>query len=97
MNKPALAAALVALALSSSLAQAKPAVKNLGGGLEELAGGAPAAKAQALRTPGRPELSPAVVFDATGRPLVRITLDGSVPAADVLKRLGATAGVKVSA
>ena len=97
MNKPALAAALVALALSSSLAQAKPAVKNLGGGLEELVGGAPAAKAQALRTPGRPELSPAVVFDATGRPLVRITLDGSVPAADVLKRLGATAGVKVSA
>jgi len=97
MNRTALAAALVALALSSSLAQAKPAVKNLGGGLEELAGGAPAAKAQALRTPGRPELSPAVVFDATGRPLVRITLDGSVPAADVLKRLGATAGVKVSA
>jgi hypothetical protein len=97
MNKQALAAALAALALSSTIADAKPVVSNLGGGLEELAAGPARTQALASRVAGGQELSSPVVFDASGRPLVRITLDGSVPAGEVLKRLSTTAGVAVSA
>lgn len=93
MKTRMLAIALVALAMTSTLADAKPVVKNLGGGL---AADAKAPKVLASR-PGLPELKYPVVFDKAGRPLVRITLDGSVPAADVLKRLNAQAGVEVSA
>jgi hypothetical protein len=106
MTTRTLAAALVALALASTLADAKPVVKNLGGGLAEIATAAGRAKSLAADAkgpkvlasrPGAAELRYPVVFDAAGRPLVRITLDGSVPAAEVQKRLAATAGIEVKA
>ena len=78
MKRQALAAALFALALSSTFADAKPVVKNLGGGLEELAKGTASPKASAARVAGKPALTSPVMLDASGRPLVRITLDGSV-------------------
>ncbi|MGH8722930.1 MAG: hypothetical protein ACREU4_13150, partial [Burkholderiales bacterium] len=106
MTHPALAAALVALALTSSIAGAKPVARNLGGGLEliespagrakSLAAGASGPKVLASRA-GQAELAYPVVFDAAGRPLVRITLDGKVPGAAVLKDISAIAGVEVSA
>jgi hypothetical protein len=106
MTNQTLAAALVALALASTLADAKPVVKNLGGGLAEIATPAGRAKSLAVDAKGpkvlaartaNAELRYPVVFDSAGRPLVRITLDGSIPAADVQKRLAATAGVEVRA
>ena len=106
MTRQALAAALVALALTTSIAHGKPVVKNLGGGLEQIA--SPAGRAKSLaadaRGPkvlagraGQADLAYPVVFDAAGRPLVRITLDGKVPVAAVLKDISAIAGVAVSA
>ena len=88
MTTRTIAIALVALAMSSTLADARPVVKNLGGGL----GGArdrrrPREVARRRREgpegPREPrgrakELTYPVVFDSSGRPLVRITLDGSV-------------------
>ncbi len=106
MTNQTLAATLVALALISALADAKPAVNNLGGGLADLATAAGRAKSLAVDArgmkvlasrAGAPELAYPVVFDGSGRPLVRITLDGSRPAADVLATLRASAGVEISA
>ncbi len=106
MTNQTLAAALVALALFSTSVHAKPAAKNLGGGLAELATASGRAKSLAADAKGpkvlanrggAAELRYPVVFDKSGRPLVRITLDGSVPAADVKARLAATPGVEISA
>ncbi len=106
MTNQTLAAALVAIALVPAYAHSKPAVKNLGGGLAEiasvegraksLAAGAHGTKVLAGRA-GLAELSHPVVFDDAGRPLVRITLDGRRTTADVLKDLRAIAGVDVRA
>jgi hypothetical protein len=106
MTRQALAALAAALALVSTTAAAKPAIKNLGGGLERIATPAGRAKSLAADAEGQKvvagraglqELRHPVVFDAAGRPLVRITLDGRVPAADVLKSLSATPGVTLRA
>lgn len=106
MNHPTLAAALVAISLVPALAGARPVVKNLGGGLAEIASAEGRAKSLAAdaRGPkvlagraGQAELSHPVVFDKAGRPLVRITLDGRRTIADVLEDLGAIAGVEVRA
>jgi hypothetical protein len=106
MTNKALAAALVAVALAPAFTEAKPVVKNLGGGLAEIA--SPAGRAKSLAADakgpkvlagraGQAELRHAVVFDPAGRALVRITLDGRRSLADVLKDLAATAGVEVRA
>jgi hypothetical protein len=106
MTHPVLAAALVALALTPSFASAKPVPRNLGGGLEAIATPANRAKSLAADAEGAKvvagragnlELRHSVVFDKSARPLVRITLDGRVPLATVLKDLSATAGVEVRA
>ena len=106
MTKQALAAALVAIALTPAFAVAKPVTKNLGGGLAEIA--SPAGRAKSLAADakgpkvlagraGQAELAHPVVFDKAGRPLVRITLDGRRSLPDVLKDLRAVAGVEVQA
>jgi hypothetical protein len=106
MTNQILAAALVAIALAPAFAQAKPVTKNLGGGLAEIAtveGRAKSLAADAKGTKvlagraGKAELSHPVVFDKSGRPLVRITLDGRRTTADILKDLRAIAGVEVRA
>ena len=98
----ALACALVTLVFSPALVEAKDAVRNLGGGLEQIA--APAS-AQALASGQRraataaPELQVInpVQFDAAGRALVRITLDGKLPAATVLQSVRGMVNVEVTA
>ena len=106
MTNRILAAALVAIALTPAFAQAKPVVKNLGGGLAEIASAEGRAKSLAADDKGpkvlagragKAELQHPVVFDKAGRPLVRITLDGKRGTADVLKDLRAIAGVEVRA
>ena len=61
MTRQILATALVALAWAPGFAHAKPVVKNLGGGLEQIA--SPAGRAKSLA--GQPELKYPVVFDAS--------------------------------
>ena len=106
MKNLALAAALVAIALTPAFAGAKPVTKNLGGGLAEIA--SPAGRAKSLSADskgpkvlagraGQAELAHAVVFDKAGRPLVRITLDGRRSLAGVLNELRAIGGVEVRA
>jgi hypothetical protein len=94
MSHQALAAALVALALTPALAAAKPVPRNLGGGLEALA--APAARAKSAPA-GAKSLRQSLVLDAAARPLVRITLDGRRPLAAVLADLSKLAGVEIRA
>src|SRR6185295_16412891 len=100
------ASALVALAMTPAIVHAKPVVRNLGGGLEQIA--SPAGRAKSLAADakgpkvvagpaGQAELRYPVVFDASGRPLVRITLDGKLPAATILRDLRAMTGVDVRA
>jgi hypothetical protein len=94
---------MAALFGSPTPVAAKDAVRNLGGGLDQLA--SPAVGSQALSQQSRSaataqeDLSfrPAVQFDDAGRALVRISLDGKVPAASVVQSLRATAGVEVIA
>jgi len=104
MTHQVLAAALFALALTPSFASAKPVPRNLAGGLEAIATPADRAKSLAADAEGAKvvagraaglELRHPVVFDKAARPLVRITLDGRVPVATVLKDLSAMAGVAV--
>jgi len=92
---PLLAATLAALLFSAATAEAKDAVPNLGGGLEELA----TAGNKSLRRAAAAELTVThpVRFDDAGRALVRISLNGKVPAANVLQSLRATSGVEVAA
>ena len=106
MKNQALAAALVAIALTPAIAQARPVPRNLGGGLADIA--TPADRAKSLAADGKgpkvlagrageAQLSHPIVFDQAGRPLVRITLDGRRSLADVLKDLRAAGGVEVRA
>jgi len=84
--------------LLSATANAKDAVPNLGGGLDQLT--APASSVQSrAAVRATPELrpTPALKFDAAGRVLVRISLNGRASAASVLQRLHGTAGVEVVA
>lgn len=100
------AAVLAVLALAPALVDAKPAVRNLGGGLQEIA--SPEGRAKSLGADAKGpkvieararglELTHPVVFDAAARPLVRITLDGKLPAATVLQGLQSVPGVTVKA
>jgi hypothetical protein len=99
----ALACAVAALLSSPTFVEAKDAVRNLGGGLDQLA--APTVRTQALSRQSRAKATaqedlsfkPAVQFDQSGRALVRIALDGKVPAATVLQSLRSTTNVEVVA
>jgi hypothetical protein len=90
-----LAATVAALLLAVSPAQAKDAVPNLGGGLEELVTGGN----KSLLRAAVPELRAThpIRLDDAGRALVRISLNGKVQAQSVLQSLRATAGVEVAA
>ena len=98
----ALALMLATLAGSPVSVEAKEAVRNLGGGLDQIALPASTARAAA---PGQRvasgvsdlKLSHPVQFDESGRALVRISLDGKVPAATILQSLRGMAGVQVTA
>ena len=81
-NVRLLAATAAALLLAVSLAQAKDAVPNLGGGLEDLVTGGN----KSLRRAAVPELSVThpIRLDDAGRALVRISLNGKVQAAKCL-------------
>ncbi len=98
-----LACAAAALVFSPAHVEAKEAVRNLGGGLEQIAapasrapGTASAQKSAASAEPEIKGIHP-VQFDAAGRALVRITLDGKAPAATILQSLRVMAGVEVTA
>lgn len=90
-----LAATVAALLLSVSPAQAKDAVPNLGGGLEDLVTGGN----KSLRRAAAPELSVThpIRLDDAGRALVRISLNGKVQGQSVLQSLRTTPGVEVVA
>jgi hypothetical protein len=102
----ALACALAALMSSPTLVEAKDGVRNLGGGLDQLA--APAVQAEASsrssfaaaaveEATDNLTITPAVQFDDAGRALVRITFDGKVPAEVALDNLKKTINVDVVA
>lgn len=103
LGATALACAIAALFSTPTLVQAKDGVGNLGGGLDQLASPAVRAKAQSRQSlaaaTAQEDLSlrPAVKFDDAGRALVRISLDGKVPAATVLQSLRNTPNVEVIA
>lgn len=94
-NHEKLACALAALLLSPGLVAAKDAVRNLGGGLEQIA--SPVSAQRRASTAPELTLTHPVQFDDAGRALVRISLDGKVPAATVLQNLRSTANVEVVA
>ncbi len=97
-NTFALASAVAALVLLPALAEAKDAVPNLGGGLDEIAGEATFASQRSLaRSIARPQLTHPVQLDDAGRALVRISFDGNVPAATLLESLRRLEGVEVKA
>ena len=87
-----LACLIAMLTTSPALVEAKEAVRNLGGGLAQIA-----APANARRAVQEPALIHPVQFDEAGRALVRISLDGKVPGATVLQELRDIAGVQVVA
>src|ERR1044072_7827712 len=87
------AVTLAAVLLSAAEVEARDAVRNLGGGLDELA----TANKSLLRA-AAPELAAThpMRFDDAGRVLVRISLDGKVPGASFLQSLRSTAGIEVA-
>ncbi len=95
-----LASTLAALMISSA-PQAKDAVRNLGGGLDEIASLPPseALATQRAAARGVPELrlTRPVQFDDLGRALVRISLDGKAPAESVLQKLRKIQDVEITA
>jgi hypothetical protein len=91
---PTLVLTAAALGFSPLTVDAKPAARNLGGGLEQIAQPAAAARRAAV---SEVQLTHPIQFDAAGRALVRISLDGKVPAATVIESLKGTAGVEVMA
>jgi subtilase family protein/pre-peptidase len=103
LGTTALACAMAALLSSPALVQAKDGVRNLGGGLDQLA--SPAVRTQALARQSLAAataeedvtLRPALTFDDAGRVLVRLSLDGKVPGAAVLQSLKGTPNVEVIA
>lgn len=110
LGAPALACTIATLMFSPALVEAKEAVRNLGGGLDQIA--APASRAQATvsaqqrsalsaaaaeEEEAAVELVPAVQFDEAGRALVRISLDGKAPGTSILQSLQGMAGVEVIA
>lgn len=93
---------LVVMALLPVLVHAKDRVPNLGGGLEQLAyqAAAPQSLARSRAAPAAsqvPEIVPVIVQDDAGRPLVLISLNGKLPAADMLQKMRSLPGVSVTA
>jgi hypothetical protein len=98
LSRPALACVLASALFSPALLDAKPAVRNLGGGLEELAAQAGQAQSRAsARAAPADQVTHPIQFDEAGRALVRISLDGKAPAANVLQSVRGMAGVEVVA
>jgi hypothetical protein len=98
LSRPALTCVLASVMFSPALVAAKPAVRNLGGGLEELAAQAGQAQSRASsRAAPVDQVTHPVQFDDAGRALVRISLDGKAPAASVLQNVRGMAGVEVVA
>jgi hypothetical protein len=109
LGASSLACVLAALVCSPALVEAKDAVPNLGGGLDKVAVPAAAASTQrraasaaekssaAQKASASNELVRPMQFDASGRVLVRVSLDGKVPAANVLKSVEGISSVQVSA
>ena len=104
LGVPTLACALAALALSPVSVQAKEEIRNLGGGLQQIV--TPAGRARAILSQQQKaaasneselRVTPAVQFDAAGRALVLISLNGRVPAATVLQSVAGRDGVEVVA
>ncbi len=103
LGATALACAMAALLSSPAQVEAKDAVRNLGGGLDQLA--SPAVRAQAAsrqslaKATAQEDLTfrPAVKLDEAGRALVRISLNGKVPASAVIQSLRSSPGVEVIA
>ena len=103
LGATAVACAIAALFSSPTMVAAKDAVRNLGGGLDQFA--SPVVRTQALSrqalTAATAEesltVAQAVQFDDAGRALVRISLDGKVPASAVLESLKSTINVDVIA
>jgi hypothetical protein len=89
-----LACALAVVALSPTLLEAKDAVPNLGGGLEQFA--APASAARRAARSAEQVIHP-VHLDDAGRALVKVTLDGKASLANVLQTLQSLPGVEVIA
>jgi hypothetical protein len=102
LGATAVACAIAAL-VSAPVAQAKEGVRNLGGGLEQLA--VPAVRAQtqsrqslaAATAEEALAITPALQFDDAGRVLTRISFDGKTPAAALVESLKGTPGVEVIA
>jgi hypothetical protein len=98
LSRPALTCVLASVMFLPALVAAKPAVRNLGGGLEELAAQAGQAQSRAsLRAAPVDQVTHPVQFDDAGRALVRISLDGKTAAASVLQNVRGMAGVEVVA
>src|SRR5262245_30396929 len=98
----AVACALSVLLSSPTLVQAKDAIRNLGGGLEQLVSPArtQTLTRQSLTASASEEtltLTPAAQFDDAGRVLVRVSFDGKVPAPAVLDSLQKTINADVIA
>ncbi len=99
LGATALACAIAAL-MSAPIAQAKDGVRNLGGGLDQLAAPAAALSRQSLAaatSEEEPTVTSVLQFDDAGRALVRISFDGKIPAASVLQSLTSAGGVDVIA
>ena len=102
LGATAVASAIAAL-VSAPVAQAKDGVRNLGGGLEQLAVPAVRAQAQSRQSPAAATaeealaITPALQFDDAGRVLTRISFDGKTPAAALVESLKGTPGVEVIA
>jgi subtilase family protein len=102
-----IACVVAALVLAPGLASAKDVANNLGGGLEELVAPSGLAKAapmqakSALKAAATAEpvleVTHPIQFDASGRALVRISLDGKTPAVTVIQALKKMPSVEVTA
>lgn len=89
-----MACALAVMAFAPTLLEAKDAVPNLGGGLEEFAAPASMARRSARSAS---QLINTVQLDDAGRALVKVTLDGKASPATVLQSLQSMPGVEVIA
>ncbi len=101
-STPLMTCALAALLGMSAPVVAKDAVRNLGGGLNEVAaagGGSTTARTRRVAPSAQTELNltDSVRFDRSGRALVRISLDGRVAGEAVLRELRASPGIEVVA
>lgn len=89
-----LACALAVVAFSPTLLQAKDAVPNLGGGLEQFT--APVTTLRRAVRSAEQVVNP-VQLDDAGRALVKVTLDGKASAASIVETLQSMPGVEVIA